>query len=178
MGFLVEGGTCFVDGGGDELLSICPATLSTAQPGSGREIESDRKIQEKTRIEIWHYHVPTHLQPSRIGPLLPSRIVYHSVAQNQSGALPVTLIHLVRLPTVLWILTSIRSTMTAPRVLRIARSEDTDAFVLIHVVHTGPAFLDLTLTATEGECPYTALGRSSLKRSRECQLMRLTSKDV
>lgn len=49
--------------------------------------------------------------------------------------------------------------MTAPRVLRVPRSDEPEAFVLVHVAHQGPAVLDLALTATEGECPYTALGR-------------------
>lgn len=49
--------------------------------------------------------------------------------------------------------------MTTPRVLRIPRSDDAEAFVLVHVAHKGPAMLDLTLTATEGECPYTTLGQ-------------------
>ncbi|KAJ5653505.1 hypothetical protein N7490_000508 [Penicillium lividum] len=41
-------------------------------------------------------------------------------------------------------------------VLRFARSDRPNEFVLLHVVNSGPAPLDLTLTATEGECPYTA----------------------
>lgn len=53
-------------------------------------------------------------------------------------------------------------TMSPPRVLRVARSDSQDAFVLVHVVNTGPAALDLTLTATEGECPYVACGTSLL----------------
>ncbi|KAJ5698258.1 hypothetical protein N7462_000263 [Penicillium macrosclerotiorum] len=40
------------------------------------------------------------------------------------------------------------------RVLQVARSDEPDSFVLLHVFHTGPATLDLTLTATEGESPY------------------------
>ncbi|KAJ5576350.1 hypothetical protein N7535_003276 [Penicillium sp. DV-2018c] len=46
---------------------------------------------------------------------------------------------------------------TEPRVLRFPRSDETDSFVLIHVSRTGPAPLDLTLTATEGESPYISL---------------------
>jgi hypothetical protein len=49
--------------------------------------------------------------------------------------------------------------MTSPRVLRIARSDLKDAFVLVHVVNNGPDTLDLALTATEGECPYVASGK-------------------
>jgi hypothetical protein len=47
------------------------------------------------------------------------------------------------------------------RVLRFERSDETEAFVLIQVSHNGPAPLDLTLTATEGESPYVSLGGSS-----------------
>ena len=47
------------------------------------------------------------------------------------------------------------------RVLRFERSDENEAFVLIQVSHTGPAPLDLTLTATEGESPYVSLGGSS-----------------
>ncbi|KAJ5145625.1 uncharacterized protein N7515_000189 [Penicillium bovifimosum] len=49
------------------------------------------------------------------------------------------------------------SVSTEPRVLRFPRSDETDYFVLIHVSCTGPAPLDLTLTATEGESPYISL---------------------
>ncbi|KAJ5635441.1 uncharacterized protein N7484_008754 [Penicillium longicatenatum] len=42
------------------------------------------------------------------------------------------------------------------RVLRFARSDEENEFVLLHVVKLGPAALDLSLTATEGESPYTA----------------------
>ncbi|KAJ5134091.1 hypothetical protein N7448_000888 [Penicillium atrosanguineum] len=51
--------------------------------------------------------------------------------------------------------------MTLQRVLRIARSDLQDAFVLVHVVSNGPDTLDLALTATEGECPYAASVRHS-----------------
>ncbi|KAJ5665590.1 uncharacterized protein N7477_008038 [Penicillium maclennaniae] len=54
--------------------------------------------------------------------------------------------------------------MTLPRVLRIARSDLQDAFVLIHVVKNGPDTLDLALTATEGECPYVTSVRKSCIR--------------
>jgi hypothetical protein len=45
------------------------------------------------------------------------------------------------------------------RVLRFARSDEENEFVLLHVVKLGPAALDLSLTATEGESPYTARGK-------------------
>ncbi|KAJ5345532.1 hypothetical protein N7452_003536 [Penicillium brevicompactum] len=48
--------------------------------------------------------------------------------------------------------------MSSPeRVLRFERSDETGAFVLIHVSHQGPALLDLTLTATEGESLYVSV---------------------
>ncbi|KZN91391.1 hypothetical protein EN45_015250 [Penicillium chrysogenum] len=50
---------------------------------------------------------------------------------------------------------------TEPRILRFPRSDETGAFVLVHVWCTGPAPLDLSLTATEGESPYVSLGQSS-----------------
>ncbi|KAJ5603547.1 hypothetical protein N7537_006503 [Penicillium hordei] len=43
---------------------------------------------------------------------------------------------------------------TDPRILRFPRSDETGSFVLVHVSCTGPAPLDLALTATEGESPY------------------------
>ncbi|KAJ5840029.1 uncharacterized protein N7525_005217 [Penicillium rubens] len=46
---------------------------------------------------------------------------------------------------------------TEPRILRFPRSDETGAFVLVHVWCTGPAPLDLSLTATEGESPYVSL---------------------
>ncbi|OQE22009.1 hypothetical protein PENFLA_c013G01589 [Penicillium flavigenum] len=46
---------------------------------------------------------------------------------------------------------------TEPRILRFPRSDETGAFVLVHVSCTGPAPLDLSLTATEGESPYVSL---------------------
>ncbi|KAJ5100182.1 hypothetical protein N7456_006234 [Penicillium angulare] len=42
------------------------------------------------------------------------------------------------------------------KVIRIARSDEQDGFILMHVVNSGSGLLNLTLTATEGECPYTA----------------------
>ncbi|KAJ5745554.1 hypothetical protein N7520_010736 [Penicillium odoratum] len=50
-------------------------------------------------------------------------------------------------------------------VLRFARSDRPNEFVLLHVVNAGPAPLDLTLTATEGECPYTARVQESHLKS-------------
>jgi hypothetical protein len=44
------------------------------------------------------------------------------------------------------------------RILRFPRSDEAGAFVLVHVSCTGPAPLDLKLTATEGESPYVSLG--------------------
>ncbi|KAJ5577770.1 uncharacterized protein N7459_006734 [Penicillium hispanicum] len=55
--------------------------------------------------------------------------------------------------------------MSSPRVVRIARSDEATAFVLVHVCHTGPGALDLTLTATEGECPYSAILKQSLLKT-------------
>lgn len=48
--------------------------------------------------------------------------------------------------------------MASPRILRLERSDKSHGVLLLHVQHTGPAPLDLTLTATEGESPYTAIG--------------------
>ncbi|KAJ5718724.1 hypothetical protein N7488_004370 [Penicillium malachiteum] len=47
------------------------------------------------------------------------------------------------------------------RVLRIPRSDEQDSFILIHVVSSGGGPLNLTLTATEGECPYAATVKAS-----------------
>ncbi|KAJ5955704.1 hypothetical protein N7501_009983 [Penicillium viridicatum] len=49
------------------------------------------------------------------------------------------------------------SVSTDPRILRFPRSDETGSFVLVHVSCTGPAPLDLSLTATEGESPYVSL---------------------
>jgi hypothetical protein len=46
------------------------------------------------------------------------------------------------------------------RILRFPRSDEAGAFVLIHVSQNSSAPFDLTLTATEGESPYTSLGGS------------------
>ncbi|QQK42762.1 DNA double-strand break repair and VJ recombination XRCC4 [Penicillium digitatum] len=46
---------------------------------------------------------------------------------------------------------------TDPRILRFPRSDETGSFVLVHVSCTGPAPLDLSLMATEGESPYVSL---------------------
>lgn len=50
------------------------------------------------------------------------------------------------------------------RVLRLARSDEQNEFILLHVVKLGPAPLDLILTATEGESPYTARGEVPMKK--------------
>ncbi|KAJ6085956.1 hypothetical protein N7486_010237 [Penicillium sp. IBT 16267x] len=56
------------------------------------------------------------------------------------------------------------------RVLRFARSDEQNDFILLHVMKLGPAPLDLTLTATEGESPYTA-------RVQESHLKQLCAKN-
>ena len=51
------------------------------------------------------------------------------------------------------------STGTAnPRVLRLARSDEADARVLVHVSSLSDGALDLKLVATEGEAAYTGSG--------------------
>ncbi|KAJ5431930.1 hypothetical protein N7445_008428 [Penicillium cf. griseofulvum] len=47
--------------------------------------------------------------------------------------------------------------VSTDRILRFPRSDEAGAFVLVHVSYTGPAPLDLRLTATEGESPYVSL---------------------
>ncbi|KAL4959897.1 uncharacterized protein BDV14DRAFT_205268 [Aspergillus stella-maris] len=51
--------------------------------------------------------------------------------------------------------------MSSPRVLRIRRSDDVDSHILLHVSRSDPTALELHLTATEGESPYT----TTLKQS-------------
>ncbi|KAJ5238689.1 hypothetical protein N7468_003308 [Penicillium chermesinum] len=51
--------------------------------------------------------------------------------------------------------------MSLPRVIRIARSDESNTFILLNVRSAGPAPLDVRLTATEGESPYTALVQAS-----------------
>ncbi|OQE34367.1 hypothetical protein PENCOP_c019G08187 [Penicillium coprophilum] len=46
------------------------------------------------------------------------------------------------------------SPLSTDRILRFPRSDETGDFVLVQVSCTGPAPLDLSLTATEGESPY------------------------
>jgi len=46
------------------------------------------------------------------------------------------------------------SDLVQPRVLRIPRSDQPPAYVLVHVTRSGSAVLDLKLVATEGENPY------------------------
>ncbi|KAL2013427.1 hypothetical protein VTN00DRAFT_952 [Thermoascus crustaceus] len=48
-----------------------------------------------------------------------------------------------------------------PRILRVPRSDDPAAYVLVHVLPTGSAALDLKLIATEGESPYVGSVRQS-----------------
>ncbi|KAL2863454.1 uncharacterized protein BJX67DRAFT_384611 [Aspergillus lucknowensis] len=56
------------------------------------------------------------------------------------------------------------------RVLRIRRSDEADAHVLLHVCRSNVAALELNITATEGENPYAATVRQSqLKRFRAKQ---------
>ncbi|KAJ5383327.1 hypothetical protein N7517_001238 [Penicillium concentricum] len=51
--------------------------------------------------------------------------------------------------------------VSTDRILRFPRSDETGAFVLVHVSCTGPAPLDLSLTATEGESPYVSSVRQT-----------------
>ncbi|KAF3396020.1 hypothetical protein F1880_007360 [Penicillium rolfsii] len=51
--------------------------------------------------------------------------------------------------------------MSNSQVLRIPRSDEPHSYVLVHVAPTGPAPLDISLTATEGENPYAASIRQS-----------------
>lgn len=44
--------------------------------------------------------------------------------------------------------------MASSRVLKVPRSDDPDAYVLVNVSQKGKAGLDLRLAATEGENPY------------------------
>jgi hypothetical protein len=48
---------------------------------------------------------------------------------------------------------------SSPRVLRIPRSDQQSAYVLVHVARSGSAVLDLKLVATEGENPYAVTGQ-------------------
>ncbi|KAJ5934645.1 hypothetical protein N7466_004192 [Penicillium verhagenii] len=53
------------------------------------------------------------------------------------------------------------------RVLRFARSDKPHEFILLHVVKLGSAPLELALTATEGNCPYTVkVQESHIKKLR------------
>ncbi|KAI9372397.1 hypothetical protein BJX61DRAFT_451163 [Aspergillus egyptiacus] len=57
--------------------------------------------------------------------------------------------------------------MSNPRVIHIRRSDEDNSFVLLHVSRPDSAALELTITATEGESPYTATVRQSqLKKFR------------
>ncbi|KAI9722390.1 MAG: hypothetical protein M1812_001862 [Candelaria pacifica] len=51
---------------------------------------------------------------------------------------------------------------TKAQVLKVPRSDATDdAFVLVHVTPDGPSLLDVKLTATEGESPFTGIVRQN-----------------
>ncbi|KAF7593149.1 hypothetical protein BBP40_011862 [Aspergillus hancockii] len=45
-----------------------------------------------------------------------------------------------------------------PRILRIPRSDDPESYVLLNITYSGPTLLDMNITATEGENPYTGIG--------------------
>ncbi|RAL07325.1 uncharacterized protein BO97DRAFT_464029 [Aspergillus homomorphus CBS 101889] len=47
------------------------------------------------------------------------------------------------------------------RILRIPRSDEPNACVLLHIVCCGASILDLNLIGTEGECPYTGTVRQT-----------------
>ncbi|KAJ9288252.1 hypothetical protein C8Q69DRAFT_116002 [Paecilomyces variotii] len=53
----------------------------------------------------------------------------------------------------------------APRILRLSRTDDPTAYVLIHVSRSGSEPLDLKLVATEGEAPYVGSVRQSRVKS-------------
>jgi hypothetical protein len=48
--------------------------------------------------------------------------------------------------------------VSAPRVVHIRRSDAADAHVLLHVSHIDSSALELSITATEGDNPYTTTG--------------------
>lgn len=60
-------------------------------------------------------------------------------------------------PTI-FLLPLLQLSMASPRILRLARSDESHGVSILHVLHAGPEPLDLTLTATEGESPYTGTG--------------------
>lgn len=51
-------------------------------------------------------------------------------------------------------MSSSKPTTFPPRILQIPRSDEPNAYVLVHVTRSGTATLDLQLVATEGEDPY------------------------
>ncbi|KAL1867185.1 hypothetical protein Plec18167_008726 [Paecilomyces lecythidis] len=53
----------------------------------------------------------------------------------------------------------------APRIVRLSRTDDPTAYVLIHVSKSGSKPLDLKLVATEGEAPYVGSVRQSHVKS-------------
>ncbi|GAB1193130.1 hypothetical protein APSETT444_002333 [Aspergillus pseudonomiae] len=46
----------------------------------------------------------------------------------------------------------------SPRVLRLPRADNPESYVLVHITRTGSSLVDLNVTATEGENPYTCTG--------------------
>ncbi|PWY79536.1 hypothetical protein BO70DRAFT_362696 [Aspergillus heteromorphus CBS 117.55] len=58
-----------------------------------------------------------------------------------------------------------RASSSLPRILRIPRSDEADTYVLVHVLWVGSAALDLNLTATEGDIPYTGVVRQARSES-------------
>lgn len=46
----------------------------------------------------------------------------------------------------------------SPRVLRITRSDVPESYVLVHITRAGSSLVDLNVTATEGENPYSGTG--------------------
>ncbi|KAE8375878.1 hypothetical protein BDV26DRAFT_266802 [Aspergillus bertholletiae] len=53
------------------------------------------------------------------------------------------------------------SELSLSHVLRVPRTDDPGSFVLVHVTRTGSSLVDLSITATEGENPYTGTVRLS-----------------
>ncbi|KAE8335591.1 hypothetical protein BDV24DRAFT_143552 [Aspergillus arachidicola] len=49
----------------------------------------------------------------------------------------------------------------SPQVLRITRSDDPESYVLVHITRAGSSLVDLNVTATEGENPYSGTVRKS-----------------
>ncbi|KAE8306512.1 hypothetical protein BDV41DRAFT_558281 [Aspergillus transmontanensis] len=49
----------------------------------------------------------------------------------------------------------------SPQVLRMTRSDDPESYVLVHITRAGSSLVDLNVTATEGENPYSGTVRKS-----------------